>query len=70
MYGVAHLTLGIILNEARCRVTFIHERRNPLFGAASPAPDLDALRVLRAYVRDERYDLGWPPTATRPHCAD
>lgn len=58
MYGVAHLTLGIILNDARCRVTFIHERRNPLFGGRSPAPDLDALRLLRAYVRDENYHLG------------
>lgn len=58
MYGVGHLTLGIILNEARCRVTFIHERHNPLFGGRSPAPDLDALRMLRAYVRDERHDLG------------
>jgi phosphomannomutase/CTP:molybdopterin cytidylyltransferase MocA len=58
MYGVGHLTLGIILNEARCRVTFIHERQNPLFGGRSPAPDLDALRMLRAYVRDEHHDLG------------
>ena len=58
MYGVGHLTLGIILNEARCRVTFIHERHNPLFGGRSPAPDLEALRMLRAYVRDEHYDLG------------
>ena len=58
MYGVGHLTLGIILNEARCRVTFIHERHNPLFGGRSPAPDMDALRMLRAYVRDEHYDLG------------
>jgi phosphomannomutase/choline kinase len=58
MYGVGHLTLGIILNEARCRVTFIHERRNPLFGGRSPAPDLDALRVLRTFVRDEEVDLG------------
>ena len=58
MYGVGHLTLGILLNEARCRVTFIHERRNPLFGGRSPAPDLEALRMLRAYVRDEKYDLG------------
>lgn len=58
MYGVGHLTLGIILNEARCRVTFIHERHNPLFGGRSPAPDLDALRMLSAYVRDERHDLG------------
>ncbi len=58
MYGVGHLTLGIILNEARCRVTFIHERRNPLFGGRSPAPDMEALRMLRAYVRDEGHDLG------------
>ncbi len=58
MYGVGYLTLGIILNEARCRVTFIHERRNPLFGGRSPAPDLEALRMLRAYVRDEKHDLG------------
>ncbi len=58
MYGVGHLTLGIILNEARCRVTFIHERHNPLFGGRSPAPDMEALRMLRAYVRDEQHDLG------------
>jgi alpha-D-glucose phosphate-specific phosphoglucomutase len=58
MYGVGHLTLGIILNEARCRVTFIHERHNPLFGGRSPAPDLEALRMLRTYVREEHYDLG------------
>ena len=58
MYGVGHLTLGIILNEARCRVTFIHERRNPLFGGRSPAPDLDALRMLQTVVREEHFDLG------------
>ena len=58
MYGVGHLTLGIILNEARCRVTFIHERHNPLFGGRSPAPDLEALRMLRTIVREEHYDLG------------
>ncbi len=58
MYGVGHLTLGIILNEARCRVTFIHERRNPLFGGRSPAPDLEALRLLRTIVREEHFDLG------------
>jgi phosphomannomutase len=32
MYGVGQLTLGTVLTEARCRVTFIHERHNPLFG--------------------------------------
>ncbi len=58
MYGVGQLTLGIILTEARCRVTFIHERRNPLFGGRSPAPDLEALRMLSTYVVEEKYDLG------------
>jgi phosphomannomutase/choline kinase len=58
MYGVGQLTLGIILTEARCRVTFIHERRNPLFGGRSPAPNLDALRLLITHVQDDGYDLG------------
>ncbi|MGC9347314.1 MAG: sugar phosphate nucleotidyltransferase [Anaerolineae bacterium] len=58
MYGVSQLTLGIILTEARCRVTFINERHNPLFGGRSPAPDLEALRLLMTHVRNEDYDLG------------
>jgi phosphomannomutase/UTP-glucose-1-phosphate uridylyltransferase len=58
MYGTGQLTLGIILTEARCRVTFIHERRNPLFGGRSPAPNMDALRLLMTHIRDDGYDLG------------
>jgi len=58
MYGVGQLTLGIILNEARCRVAFINERRNPLFGGRSPAPNLDALRLLTTHLREGGYDLG------------
>jgi len=58
MYGVGQLTLGTILTEARCRVTFIHDRHNPLFGGRSPAPNLDALRLLATHVVEERYDLG------------
>jgi phosphomannomutase len=58
MYGVGQLTLGIILNEARCRVTFINERRNPLFGGRSPAPNLEAMRLLITYIREYGYDLG------------
>lgn len=58
MYGTGQLTLGIILTEARCRVTFIHERRNPLFGGRSPAPNLDALRMLITLIREDGYDLG------------
>ncbi|HHE73434.1 MAG TPA: glucosamine-1-phosphate N-acetyltransferase [Chloroflexi bacterium] len=58
MFGVSQLTLGIILTEARCRVAFINERHNPLFGGRSPAPDIDALRLLMTYVREGQYDLG------------
>ena len=59
MYGTSQLTLGTILSDARCRVTFIHERHNPLFGGRSPAPDLKALQVLITSIRDEgNYDMG------------
>ncbi len=58
MYGVGQLTLGTILTEARCRVTFIHERHNPLFGGRSPAPNLEALRLLISHMQDYDYDLG------------
>lgn len=58
MFGVSQLTLGIILTEARCRVAFINERHNPLFGGRSPAPDIDALRLLMTHVREGQYDLG------------
>ncbi len=58
MYGVGQLTLGTVLTEARCRVTFIHERHNPLFGGRSPAPNEDALRVLSSEMQEHRYDLG------------
>ncbi|MCD6285374.1 MAG: NTP transferase domain-containing protein [Anaerolineae bacterium] len=58
MYGVGQVTLGVILTEARCRVAFIHERHNPLFGGRSPAPDMEGLRLLMTHVRNEGYDLG------------
>ncbi len=59
MYGVGQLTLGIILTEARCRVVFIHERHNPLFGGRSPAPNMEALRLLSTTIQEGGgYDLG------------
>jgi phosphomannomutase len=58
MYGVGELTLGIVLTEARCRVTFINARHNPLFGGRSPAPNPEALRLLSSTMRDDGYDLG------------
>jgi len=58
MYGVGQLTLGTVLTEARCRVTFIHERHNPLFGGRSPAPNQEALRLLSSEMQDSKHDLG------------
>jgi alpha-D-glucose phosphate-specific phosphoglucomutase len=58
MYGVGQLTLGTVLVEARCRVTFIHERHNPLFGGRSPAPNLEALRMLSSQMKEDSYDVG------------
>lgn len=58
MHGTGHLTLGIVLTEARCRLTVIHERRDPLFGGRSPAPNLEALRLLSTYIQQGDYDLG------------
>ncbi|HTS25422.1 MAG TPA: NTP transferase domain-containing protein [Bryobacteraceae bacterium] len=58
MYGVGQLTLGTVLTEARCRVAFIHERHNPLFGGRSPAPNPEALRLLTSSMREGGYDLG------------
>ena len=58
MYGTGQVTLGIILTEARCRLTILNEHRNPLFGGRSPAPNVDAIRSLITTVRDGGYDLG------------
>ena len=58
MYGVGQLTLGTVLTEARCRVSFIHERHNPLFGGRSPAPNQEALRTLASNMREGGYDIG------------
>ena len=58
MYGVGQLTLGTVLTEARCRVTFIHERHNPLFGGRSPAPNLEALRMLSSQMEEDGYNVG------------
>jgi len=58
MYGVGQLTLETVLMEARCRVHFIHNRHNPLFGGRSPAPDLDAMRDLINMMQQSHYDLG------------
>ncbi|GJM40693.1 MAG: hypothetical protein DHS20C20_09750 [Ardenticatenaceae bacterium] len=58
MYGTGQATLTTILAEARCRVTTIHGRHDPLFGGRSPAPDLQTLGLLITTVKDGRFDLG------------
>lgn len=58
MYGVGQATLGTILTEARCRVTAIHSRHDPLFGGRSPAPNLTAMRQLITTVKDGKFDIG------------
>ncbi|MEA3334281.1 MAG: NTP transferase domain-containing protein [Chloroflexota bacterium] len=58
MFGVGQVTLQTILTEARCRVTTIHERHDPLFGGRSPAPDPRALTTLMSLVSGGPYDLG------------
>lgn len=58
MYGTGQGTLETILTEARCRVTAIHARHDPLFGGRSPAPNLQALGLLITTMKDGRFDLG------------
>ncbi len=58
MYGVGQLTLGIVLTEARCRVTFIHERHNPLVRRPFPRAQPEALRLLTSTCAKTDYDLG------------
>ena len=58
MFGVGELTINIVLTEARCRVTIIHGRRDPLFGGRSPTPDIEALGLLIHHIKEEHYDLG------------
>jgi len=58
MFGVGELTINIVLTEARCREATIHDRRDPLFGGRSPAPDLEALGLLIHHMKEEHFDLG------------
>nr|HMN28726.1 NTP transferase domain-containing protein [Caldilineaceae bacterium] len=58
MHGTGQVTLEIILTEARCRVTTIHGRHDPLFGGRNPAPDPAELTTLINTVREGKYALG------------
>ena len=58
MYGVSLSSLRTILLTCRCDVDVIHEQHDTLFGGRMPAPSEDALKLLRAYVVDNRCHLG------------
>ena len=58
MYGVGHSSMRTILLTCRCDVDVLHEQHDTLFGGRMPAPSEDALKMLSAYVVDNRCHLG------------
>ncbi len=58
MYGVSRTSLQTILITARCEVEVIHDRHDTLFGGRLPAPNVDTLRALSAFVIENDCDLG------------
>lgn len=58
MYGVSRTCLQTILMTARCDVDVIHERHDTLFGGRLPAPNVNTLRALSAFVVENGCDLG------------
>ena len=58
MYGVSRTSLSTILLTARCEVDVIHDRHDTLFGGRLPAPNVDTLRSLAAFVVENGCDLG------------
>ncbi len=58
MYGVSKTILSTILLTARCEVDVIHDRHDTLFGGRLPAPNIDTLKSLSAFVTENGCDLG------------
>ncbi len=58
MYGSGASTIQFALVGARCDLTMIHARRDPLFGGKSPAPAKSSLNTLINTVKDGDYDIG------------
>ena len=58
MYGSGASTIQFALVGARCDLTLLHARRDPLFGGRSPAPSESSLNVLTRTVRENNYDIG------------
>lgn len=58
MFGVSETSLQTILLTARCEVSVIHDRHDPLFGGRMPSPAEGTVTALRHAVLDSRADLG------------
>ncbi len=58
MYGSGASTIQFALVSARCDLSMIHARRDPLFGGISPAPSEKSLSVLINTVKEGNYDIG------------
>ncbi len=58
MYGSGASTIQFALVGARCDLTMLHARRDPLFGGKSPAPAKSSLNTLINTVKDGDYDIG------------
>lgn len=58
MYGSGASTIQFALVSARCDLTMLHARRDPLFGGISPAPSEKSLTTLINTVKEGNYDIG------------
>lgn len=58
MYGSGASTIQFALVSARCELTMLHARRDPLFGGRSPAPSEKSLTTLMNTVGEGIYDVG------------
>lgn len=58
MYGTAGGLLGEFLSGDHCRVTTIHNKKDPYFGGLHPEPIKENLKELRDEVRAKRASIG------------
>lgn len=58
MYGSGTSTVQFALMNARCELTLLHARRDPLFGGRSPIPTESALSLLINAVKEGDYHVG------------
>jgi len=58
LYGTGRGYLDELLREARCKLTLLHNRRDPSFGGLPPEPAKEQLKELINLVKSKRLHLG------------